>query len=274
MSGPVPTFKLEGTLDQHVKMEPTEDTPSPAALSDGYVDDGEVDDPELDFKQARQDIWLSRVPKHLWEALSKAGDNDEIEIGTIRVEGNLDQPQRVSLMLNKSLPVWGSQPKEYNVGAVPAPMRRSKRPGQVLVFSEKDKPGFKAKTFAWDDLDEDGNPGQGRSFLYEQQRKEEKRKENKGRYTPYSRRPIPKLTYINGTVVNEFETLPVPNAELKAFEDQLSRSMLKAPNKQGANLVLVDPSKQYATITTASDRREINKVSLLFSRRVTMLILL
>lgn len=50
---------------------------------------------DLDFSQAPQQLWTSHIPKTLWEALSKLQDEDEIEIGTIRVEGPETNPSRV-----------------------------------------------------------------------------------------------------------------------------------------------------------------------------------
>ena len=74
-----------------------------------------------------------------------------------------------------------NEPREYNLFAAPAEKQRARKPGQALVFSEKDLPGYKPKTFAWDDVDEEGNPGQGRSFLYERHWREQKKKENAGK---------------------------------------------------------------------------------------------
>ncbi len=86
-------MKLESLPDANIKPEPMDDTPSP------YVDEDEEmydeDTADLDFSQAQQQLWLSHIPKTLWEALSKLQDDDEIEIGTIRVEGSETNPSRV-----------------------------------------------------------------------------------------------------------------------------------------------------------------------------------
>jgi len=88
----IPKVKVESVPDQIIKPEPTDDTPSP------YVDDDEdmyEDTGDLDFSQAQQQLWLSHIPKSLWEVLSNLNDEDEIEIGTIRVEGPESNPSRV-----------------------------------------------------------------------------------------------------------------------------------------------------------------------------------
>jgi len=87
----VPRIKLESVPDQNVKQEPMDDTPSP------MMDDEDVyeDAGDLDFSNAQQQLWLSHIPRSLWETLLKLVDDDEIEIGTIRVEGSESNPTRV-----------------------------------------------------------------------------------------------------------------------------------------------------------------------------------
>ena len=143
-------------------------------------------------------------------------------------------------------PAFENEPREYNLFAAPPEKQRSRRPGQAFVFSEKDLPGYKPKTFAWDDVDEEGNPGQGRSFLYERHRREQKQKENKGRFVPYSRRPIPKQTAVAGTVDREFEAVPVKNDEYFALENKRTAQMLKVRELEEADFKTGDddPAKR------------------------------
>jgi transcription initiation factor TFIIF subunit beta len=85
-------MKVEGMPDHHIKPEPT-DSPSP------FVDEDEdmyEDAGDLDFSRVGQSMWLSHIPRSLWEALAKLDDVDEIEIGTIRTEG-ADESGRVRL---------------------------------------------------------------------------------------------------------------------------------------------------------------------------------
>ncbi|KIW38119.1 uncharacterized protein PV06_10080 [Exophiala oligosperma] len=248
----IPRVKLESVPDMNVKSEPMEDTPSP------YVDEDEEmydeDTGDLDFSQAPQQLWTSHIPKTLWEALSKLQDEDEIEIGTIRVEGPETNPSRVSMLLNP-LPQLANEPKEYNLNLPPPEKVRVRRPGQAFVFSEKDLPGYKPRAFAWDEIDEEGNPGQGRSYLYERHKRELKKKENKGRFVPYSRRPIPKQTSVTGTVAREFEAVPVKNDEYFVIENKKAEQMLRPPDRDTAVFdPRKDPSKHHIPLMTMTDR--------------------
>jgi len=256
MSAPVPSVKLEGD-DMNVKME---DVSSPSAVSDTYMDDAD-DDPELNFDEVNRLLWTSKLPKYLWEVLAKASDDDEIELGTIRVEGSFDNPERISLMLN-DVPIFTDLEKEY-VLRKPTLQQKKRRPGQVLMFSEKNKPGYKQRANVWDQLDEDGNMGQGRSQLYEQALRDEKRKENKGKFTPYARnKPIPKITALAGTVQHESETVPVENAEHQRLEIERTRALLSEKKKDEIQIKdQTDVKTQYASIITRDERSRITQVS-------------
>lgn len=63
----------------------------------GNISDEDIyeDTGDLDFTDANQDVWLMRVPKMLWENWSKLNDDDEIQIGTVRVEGGPTDIKRV-----------------------------------------------------------------------------------------------------------------------------------------------------------------------------------
>jgi hypothetical protein len=78
--------------DPLIKDEPMDDAPSPE--EDIYEDAG-----DLDFSNASQQVWLSHIPKSLWETLSTAPDEEEIEIGVLRVERSDENqpPSRVSI---------------------------------------------------------------------------------------------------------------------------------------------------------------------------------
>jgi len=258
MSAPIPSVKLEGD-DMNVKME---DVSSPSAVSDTYMDDAD-DDPELNFDEVNRLLWTSKLPKYLWEVLAKASDDDEIELGTIRVEGSFDNPDRISLMLNDA-PIFTDLEKEY-VLRKPGLQQKKRRPGQVLMFSEKNKPGYKQRANVWDQLDEDGNMGQGRSQLYEQALRDEKRKENKGKFTPYARnKPIPKITALAGTVHHESETVPVENAEHKRLESERTKALLSEKKKDEIQIKdQTDVKTQYASVITRDERSRITQVSFL-----------
>lgn len=93
----LPRVKVEAAQDGTIKSEPMdEDMASPYMDDD---DDGLDDGGDLDFTNAQRPLWLTQIPKRLWERLSEVGgapdDDVEIEIGTLRVEGREDNPSRV-----------------------------------------------------------------------------------------------------------------------------------------------------------------------------------
>ena len=75
-----------------IKQDPDSVRVSPAVQSeeDIYEDAG-----DLEFAGAAQGLYLTRVPKFLWESWSKLDDDQEIQIGTIRVEGSPGDMKRV-----------------------------------------------------------------------------------------------------------------------------------------------------------------------------------
>lgn len=271
MSGPVPTFKLESADNTNIKLEDAMPE-SPTALSDAYMDDGDIDDPALSFDGVNQQLWMSKLPKYLWETLAKIGDpkfidealanipdNQEIDLGTIRIEGDFDKPDRVSLKLN-DVSFFKNIEKEYILKMQTGNARRGKQPGQVFMFSEKNKDGYKQRANVWDNLDEDGNPTM-RSQLFMEVIRDEKKRENKGKYRPRARRPIPKVTALMGTVTNEFETVPVENQEHKKLELQRTSELLKPKEVEETEIATLDSRLLYGSILSTAERQSINRVS-------------
>jgi hypothetical protein len=112
------------------------------------------------------------------------------------------------------------------------------------------------------EIDEDGNSLQGRSYLYEKARRDAKRKENKGRFEPYARRPIPKQTAIAGAVTREFDCTPVKNDEYAALEILKAEKMLKVPEREGVSFTDLKPANYNASAgMSMSDKAALNKVS-------------
>jgi len=231
----------------------------------------EEDVGDLDFSKSEQQLWLSHIPRSLWETWSSLGNDEEIEIGTIRVEGTQTEPQRVSchvesslshtMLTNKplkvslklhNLPQFKLHPKEYTLAPSNHDRARVRRPGSAFIFSEKDLPGYKGRP---------GNPLQGRSYLYEKARRDAKRKENKRRLEPYTRRPIPKQTAIAGFVSHDFECTPVKNEEYAALEILQAEKMLKVPEKEGVSFTDLKPANYNAAAgMSMSDKAALNKV--------------
>lgn len=98
MAAPI---KQEPSSTPYIKPDPDSREGPAGALSDEdiYEDAG-----DLDFSQAGQNVWLTRIPKTLWEHWSKLDDDEEIQIGTIRVEGDPTDIKRV--FFNSSTVFW------------------------------------------------------------------------------------------------------------------------------------------------------------------------
>lgn len=78
--------------DSRIKPDPDNLGASPGPLLD---DDIYEDAGDLDFTGAGQGFYLTKFPKFLWDSLSKLDANQEVQVGTIRVEGDLDDVKRV-----------------------------------------------------------------------------------------------------------------------------------------------------------------------------------
>ena len=78
---------------EYIKQDPDN---KETALADIDEEDLYEDAGDLDFTSANQSVWLSRLPKQLWEHWAHLNDDDEIEIGTMRVEGPPEDIKRVS----------------------------------------------------------------------------------------------------------------------------------------------------------------------------------
>ena len=91
----IPRVKLDPTSDVNVKPEPI-DVEMTSPYSDD-AEDGLEDGGDLDFTNAQQQLWLTQIPRSLWQTWSSMGLDEEIEIGTIRVEGTSDDPNRVGI---------------------------------------------------------------------------------------------------------------------------------------------------------------------------------
>lgn len=173
----------------------------------GFSDDDLYEDTgDLDFSQAGQNVWLTRIPTDLWKHWSQLDDDEEIQIGTVRVEGEANDPKRVrvnsrfsmhhslitqrvqiSLRLNDS---HNSPdiPKDYllqrqNVD----PKSGSFAVQNSYIFSEKDLPGHKNRV--------DEMFGETRSMLYESMKREARKKATKRKWEPYVRKTIPSKSF-------------------------------------------------------------------------------
>ncbi|KAL1988997.1 hypothetical protein VTN96DRAFT_5760 [Rasamsonia emersonii] len=213
MAAPV---KQEPGSTPYIKPDPDSREAHAGALSDEdiYEDAG-----DLDFSQAGQNVWLTRIPKSLWEHWSKLDDDEEIQIGTIRVEGDPTDIKRVSLRLNEH-PGNKDIPKDYILKRQNVNPDNTSYPVQnSYIFTEKDLPGYKNRV--------DVLFGEARSMLYESMKREARKKTHKKKWEPYVRKTIPKQTAIVAKVRDEFNCIPVENEEYQRISEARALEALK-----------------------------------------------
>lgn len=108
----------------------------PEIEADEFEDTGECQMPR---SEEDQQAWLCRLPKWLWTAWADMADDEEIEIGKVRVyhQPNPDGSQKIQMKLH-DLPKHRDVPKLYDLTSSRGQYNNT------VVFSERDQPGFKA----------------------------------------------------------------------------------------------------------------------------------
>lgn len=86
----VPSIKLDG--DVQIKTEGDSFIHSSGLVGE---DDIYEDAGDLDFGEQPQQLMLTRVPKYLWKTWSQMDDEQEVQIGLVRVEGEGTGNKRV-----------------------------------------------------------------------------------------------------------------------------------------------------------------------------------
>ncbi|KAL8679630.1 MAG: hypothetical protein Q9186_004091 [Xanthomendoza sp. 1 TL-2023] len=211
--------------ESHVKVEPPSATASPAAHSD---DDMYEDAGDLDFSRATQNLYLTRIPKYLWESWSTLDDDEEIQIGTVRVEGGLEDVKRMSLILTPNVITQKNIPKEYNMHIA------SRKSTNTFIFSEKDLHGYAArsKTTIQNKAGAGAFPSRAPNSSFQQRPGQNARpRDPTRRWQPY-RRTIPKQTALIGQIQTEVNCLPVENTEYKRVMDARAKEALSKPRRE------------------------------------------
>ena len=132
---------MNGIKPEH-GIKPDPDHKSPGGFMDDddiYEDTGELNMPA---KDQESDIWLTRVPKWLWEAMANAADDEEIEIGKIAVfqdeeTGRVSKDRGMQIFFNDKWAEKAKVPRAYEL----TPARETDP--NTYVFTEKDLPGYK-----------------------------------------------------------------------------------------------------------------------------------
>ncbi|KAL8798003.1 MAG: hypothetical protein Q9182_007033 [Xanthomendoza sp. 2 TL-2023] len=211
--------------ESHVIVEPPSATASPAAHSD---DDIYEDAGDLDFSRIIQNLYLTRIPKYLWESWSTLDDNEEIQIGTVRVEGSLEDIKRMSLILTPNASVQKNIPQEYIMHVA------NRKSTNTFIFSEKDLHGYTArsKTTIQSKLGAGALPSRAPNLSFQHRPGHNARpRDPTRRWQPY-RRTIPKQTALIGQIQTELNCLPVENTEFKRIMDARAKEALAKPRRE------------------------------------------
>ncbi|KAI5466777.1 transcription initiation factor IIF, beta subunit-domain-containing protein [Mariannaea sp. PMI_226] len=191
--------------DSFIKPDP-EASASPANAED---DDMYEDAGDLEFYEntgpgnAFETLYLARIPKSMWEAWMKTterlGDDDEIQIGTLRTwperkpDGTAETKLR--MLLHPNCPEHQTLPREYDLEVADANVNNH------FIFSEEDLPGFKARSKARQEAAHAGIPA---SLLRQKNNggggAERTTYDRRNRYQPYYRKAVPKKTKILGKI--------------------------------------------------------------------------
>ncbi|KAE8352008.1 transcription initiation factor IIF, beta subunit-domain-containing protein [Aspergillus coremiiformis] len=189
-----------------------------AVLADIDDEDLYEDAGDLDFSNAAQNVWLSRIPRTLWEHWSNLDDDEEIQIGTIRIEGPANDIKRVSLRINER-EENREIPKDYLLQRQTINAENVSHSTQnTYLFTERDLPGHENRMITF---------GEARSALYESMKRDARKKERKKRWEPYVRKTVPKQTALVGSASEEFNCLPVENEEFRRLSEMKVLESLK-----------------------------------------------
>ncbi|KAI1113111.1 transcription initiation factor IIF, beta subunit-domain-containing protein [Nemania sp. NC0429] len=236
--------KAEAMIKPDPSIKPDPDTVAtlPVLMSDDdiYEDAGDLEFADLNptTNPAAADVYLTHVPKYLYDAWAGLNDDEEIRIGTVRrwIETGKDgrQTERMALLLDHTNANHQTVPKEYNLET------RELNLANSFLFTEQDLPGFKSRSHG---ANSDLPPHLRRR---QEQRPEEKTQQEggvkKNRYQPRYRKAIPKKTTLAGKFSRELNCLPVWTDETKhilktmaddAMKPKVSTSIVKSFDPSG-----------------------------------------
>jgi len=207
--------------NQSIKMEDEDVKIKPEMIDSGdigniHIDEDDYEDTgELQIRgdQESEKAWLAKLPKWLWEAWSNIAEEDEVELGKIRVYNSVGSngKQRISIFL-KDIPGHSTVPKKYDI------TMNKERYNNTVVFSEKDQPGFR------------GHKPYSSSAMHNRQRDSRyDNNSNKISKRPY-RSSIPKQTSLAGYLQHEVTVTAVENAEYQALTSARFEALSKPKN--------------------------------------------
>ncbi|KAL2352334.1 transcription initiation factor IIF, beta subunit family protein [Cryomyces antarcticus] len=183
-----------------IKPDPEISSPTTVMDEDQYEDTGELQ--LFDPNDVTSGVWLTKIPKYLWEAWSTMEDDEQIQIGKLRVWGSTEPgKEKMKIILEPNLPGHAKVPKEYDLKI------NNLSYNNACVFSEKNQTGYKAGMM--NRPRPDVRPNQYRV--------------NKRRYGS----SIPKQTALVGYAKHELTSTAVENEEYHRLMEERTAAMFK-----------------------------------------------
>lgn len=210
--------------DPDIKMDPDANTPS----GSGYMDDDFFEDTgemTLPKDEVKKDVWLTRIPDWLYEAVSKwddlaeGNDNDQIQIGEVlafATTSGIDKSKPMRIFLNDRWRAKANLPSAFQLD--PASVSDTLL-GNTYVFAEKDLPGYRGGGYG--QFIRGGAQG---SFGGVQDPKARVQKRSK------YRKAIPKQTTLIGHATRQYNANPLETKEYKDFSAQRIKQAIQGSN--------------------------------------------
>ncbi|KAI0205004.1 transcription initiation factor IIF, beta subunit-domain-containing protein [Astrocystis sublimbata] len=240
------SVKTEAMIKPDPAIKPDPDTigalPDAMDEDDIYEDAGDLEFKDLNpsTNPSSADVYLTHVPRYLFQAWASMGDDEEIRIGTVRkwIEVGKDgrPTEKMALLLDHTKPSHQTIPKEYTLEA------RDMNLANSFMFTEQDLPGFKSRSHG---ANSNLPPHLRRRQEQQQQRPGDKTQPEAGvkkqKYQPRYRKAIPKKTTLAGKFSREINCMPVWTDETKHMLKTMNDDAMK-PKVSTSIINSFDPS--------------------------------
>ncbi|KAM5383675.1 hypothetical protein ACJZ2D_001912 [Fusarium nematophilum] len=223
-------------------------SPTQVGEDDLYEDAGDLEFYDKSApNRAFDTLYLARVPRYMWDAWIKLterlGDDDEIQIGTLRTwneqkpDGGVDTKLR--MLLAPNCPEHQLLPREYDLDVLEPNVSNH------FIFSEEDLPGFKAKSKARQDAANAGIPA---SLLRQRAGNgggpERPSYDRRSRFQPYYRKAVPKRTKVFGKIHYDVRVEP---RDIREEERLLAQRLIDAEQSK-SKLQIISRNKASSII--------------------------
>ncbi|KAF2118495.1 transcription initiation factor IIF, beta subunit-domain-containing protein [Lophiotrema nucula] len=248
--------------DPDIKMDTDAITPSGSGYMDDefYEDTGEL---TLPPKDADKDVWLTRIPRWLYDAVAKwddfaeGNDNDVIEIGKVQYfpdqarQGAVSKERNMRIFLNDKWHQRTRLPRGFELSMTNATKEVM---SNTYVFTEKDLPGYRPNGYG------QGKFGSSQNLSVQDPKA---RIQKRSRY----KKAIPKQTSLLGTTTREYLANPIKTTEYVQFDRQRIKQATLGSNlttnitNQNEHTLQPAVNKLFKSFTgrTATTKSQLNK---------------